>query len=76
MASPHVAGVVALMLQKEPTLTAAEAEGILEATALPLPAGCASIIPGPGQAPTTICWGADATGAGLVDAKAALALIP
>jgi subtilisin family serine protease len=37
MASPHVAGVVALMLQKDPSLTAPNAEDILKATALPIP---------------------------------------
>jgi subtilisin family serine protease len=36
MASPHVAGIVALMVQKNPSLTAAEAEATLESTALPL----------------------------------------
>jgi subtilisin family serine protease len=36
MAAPHVAGVVALMAEKHPGLTAAEAEGILEGTALAL----------------------------------------
>lgn len=35
MSSPHVAGVVALMLQKNGSLTQAQVEGILEATALP-----------------------------------------
>jgi len=38
MASPHVAGLAALMLEKDPTLTAAEIETALEATALALPA--------------------------------------
>ncbi len=37
MASPHVAGVVALMAQKYPALTAPQAESILEGTALALP---------------------------------------
>lgn len=36
MASPHVAGLVALMLQKNPALTASQAEAILETTALEL----------------------------------------
>jgi subtilisin family serine protease len=39
-ASPHVAGIAALMLQKNPGLTAAQIEEILENTALPLPSGC------------------------------------
>jgi len=34
MASPHVAGLAALMAQKSPTLNAAQAENILETTAL------------------------------------------
>jgi subtilisin family serine protease len=39
-ASPHVAGIAALMLQKNPGLTAAQIEQILENTAFPLPPGC------------------------------------
>ena len=35
MASPHVAGVVALMAQSDPSLTPLEAESIIETTALP-----------------------------------------
>lgn len=34
MASPHVAGIVALMAEKNPGLTAAQAESILESTAI------------------------------------------
>jgi subtilisin family serine protease len=37
MASPHVAGTVALMMQKDSSLTASEAEAILEATAVWMP---------------------------------------
>jgi uncharacterized repeat protein (TIGR01451 family) len=36
MAAPHVAGVVALMLQADPTLTVAEIEEILSSSAVPL----------------------------------------
>ena len=43
-ASPHVAGIAALMLQKNPGLTAAQIEEILENTAFPLPPGCRSNI--------------------------------
>lgn len=39
MASPYVAGVVALMLSVNRNLTAAQIEGILKATARPLPGG-------------------------------------
>jgi subtilisin family serine protease len=43
LASPHVAGIAALMLQKNPGLTAAEIEQILENTALSLPPGCRNV---------------------------------
>ncbi len=64
MASPHVAGLVALMLEADGTLTAAAAELALESTALPIPPGSATV----GGVEYT--WGADATGAGLVQADA------
>lgn len=73
MASPHVAGVVALMAQKNPALSAAEAEMYLEGTALPLTTGC---ITDPYDGFTQICWNSDATGAGLVQADAVLAAMP
>jgi subtilisin family serine protease len=41
--SPHVAGIAALMLQKNPGLTAAQIEQILENTAFPLPPGCRNL---------------------------------
>lgn len=75
MASPHVAGIVALMAQKNPTLIAAEVESILEASAVPMPAGSCTILNGNG-ASETVTWDADATGSGLVDAAAALDLVP
>jgi subtilisin family serine protease len=74
MASPHVAGIVALMAQKNPGLTAAQAETILENSAVPLPAGCRMVTDPSGVA--QVCWGADATGAGLTTADAALAATP
>jgi subtilisin family serine protease len=37
MASPHVAGIVALMVEKYPALSAAQAESILESTAVLIP---------------------------------------
>jgi subtilisin family serine protease len=76
MAAPHVTGTVALMLQKNPSLTQVQAEAILESSAVPLAAGCRSVIPFPGAAPEEICWGADATGSGLLNAKAAVAATP
>jgi subtilisin family serine protease len=75
MASPHVAGIVALMAEKFPALGAAQAESILEETAIPLPAGCRTVFD-PDLGPTEFCWKADATGAGLATADAALAATP
>ena len=76
MASPHVAGIVALLAQKDPSITAAAAEDLLEATAIPLAPGALTVRNSNGTL-ATYTWGADATGSGLVDAAAALdALIP
>jgi subtilisin family serine protease len=54
-ASPHVAGIAALMLQKNPGLTAAQIEQILENTAFPLPPDCRNVrlfALGPGHWPS------------------------
>lgn len=75
MASPHVAGIVALMAQKDAALTASEAEAILEGSAIYLAPGCRDVID-PNLGLTEFCWGADATGAGLATADAALAATP
>lgn len=75
MASPHVAGIVALMAQKDPALNAASAEGILEASAISLPAGSRDVNDGSGTV-VTYTWGTNATGSGLATADAALAGTP
>jgi subtilisin family serine protease len=75
MASPHVAGIVALMAQKDPALTASQAETILEATAIPLPPGSRTIR-NPNGSTSVVSWLANATGAGLTTADAALAGTP
>jgi len=75
MSSPHVAGIVALMAQKDPTLTAPVAEAALESSAVYLAPGCRNVNDGSGNI-VQFCWGADATGAGLVTADAALAATP
>ncbi|OGN77904.1 MAG: Subtilisin DY [Chloroflexi bacterium GWB2_54_36] len=75
MASPHVAGIVALMAQKDASLSGPEAEAILEASAIPLAPGSRTVL-GPSGVSEVFSWGADATGAGLVDAAAALAATP
>ena len=75
MASPHVAGVVALMAQKDPALTAPDAESILEATAIGMAPGTLDVMdPTYGLIPIT--WDSDATGFGIVNAVAALTAIP
>jgi subtilisin family serine protease len=75
MASPHVAGTVALMAQKNPALAAADAEAIVEASAIFLAPGTASVLT-PWGYYETYSWAEDATGAGLLDAAAALAATP
>jgi subtilisin family serine protease len=75
MASPHVAGIVALMVQKNPALTALQAEAILQTSAIPLPAGCRNVF-GPSGAIEEYCWEDDATGSGLITADAALSMTP
>jgi subtilisin family serine protease len=76
MAAPHVTGTVALMLQKRPSLTQAQAETILQNTAIEIGAGCRDVVPFPGLPETEICWTANATGEGLLDADAAVAATP
>jgi subtilisin family serine protease len=75
MASPHVAGIVALMAEKYPSLNAGQAEIILEDSAIYLSPGCRTVDDGWGNL-VEYCWLDDATGAGLVDAVAALAATP
>ncbi|HEX7005281.1 MAG TPA: S8 family serine peptidase [Trueperaceae bacterium] len=77
MASPHVAGVAALLMQQDPTRVQAEVEATLKGTAIPFDYDgddelCRDIID-PNTGPTNVCWGPDASGAGLVTADAALA---
>jgi subtilisin family serine protease len=74
MAAPHVTGIAALMMQKNPSLTQADVEGILETTAIPMAAGCRDVSTPSG--PEHICWDANATGHGLATANAALAGTP
>jgi subtilisin family serine protease len=91
-AAPHVAGVAALMLQKNPSLTHAQVEQILESSALPLPSDCRMAIfpfvtpgnPNPtfsdnrnvGFGMVNACWPAAQAGHGLLQADAALAATP
>lgn len=83
MATPHVAAVVALMLEKNPALTAAEVEAILKGTALPMP-DTASRMVYDFDHWAEISWDilcldefpCDPVGAGLVQADAAVEAVP
>lgn len=75
MASPHVAGIAALMMQKNAGLTQADVESILETSAIYLPPDCRTVNTPYGYA-ETFCWGAEATGAGLATADGALSITP
>lgn len=75
MASPHVAGLAALMMQKNGTLKQSEVEGILKYNSNLISHRSAQVRPGPGQPLATISWGNDAVGFGLVDAVRALAAV-
>jgi len=73
MSCPHVTSVVAMMLEKNPTLTQSTVEGILESTALPIPPGSMTVWDlVPSQGWYTYSWGTTATGSGLVQAIAAV----
>jgi subtilisin family serine protease len=82
MASPHVASVAALMLQKNPSLTQAQVEAILKVTALPIPAtGSRDIYDF--DHPATVSWdttcgeeSCDPVGSGLVRADVAVGATP
>jgi len=76
MASPHVAGIVALMAQKNPTLTSAMAEQYLEESAIEMPAPACLNVRNSSGTVERYCWDVDATGAGLATADAALGLTP
>jgi subtilisin family serine protease len=75
MASPHVAGIAALMMQKDGTLNQEDVEDILTGAAKPLAAGC-RMVQGPSGSAVNTCWEDDATGSGLITADAALAATP
>ena len=74
MASPHVAGLAALMLEIDSGLGAADVEEILESTALPITHTSLDVYgtAGPTGPVQTFTWGSDATGSGLVSGPDAL----
>jgi subtilisin family serine protease len=75
MASPHVAGVAALMLEANPTLVQTDVEGILQSTADFLPFEDTQLVADPNYGVILVSWGLDgfdAVGFGLVQADAAV----
>jgi subtilisin family serine protease len=88
MSSPHVAGTVALMAQKDPGLTATEAEYYLESSAIPIfSEGNRIVFDIFAEDFVTISWDTDCdndgidgdcnpVGAGLLDTAAALGVMP
>ena len=72
MASPHVAGIVALMLQMDPTLDAFTTEALLESAAIPFEGGDMSRVITSPYGTEVVEFGDDATGSGLITADAAL----
>jgi subtilisin family serine protease len=75
--APHVTGVAALMAQKKPSLTQADAEAILKSAAIRLSPGSRRIYEFfnfDGEIVNqyvTVSWGANAVGAGMLDAVSA-----
>jgi subtilisin family serine protease len=75
MATPHVTGVIALMLQKNPNLNQTQVEEILKTTALKIEPGSMTVWDlYPTQGWYNYTWYDNATGAGLVQADKALGL--
>jgi len=82
--SPLTAGVAALMLEKNSTLTQADVESLMKSTALAMAAADGRTVPVPIGTPNPTTWdttcvsglACDPVGAGLLQADAALAATP
>jgi len=80
MATPHIAGVCALILQKHPTWTQPQVEAIIKGTATSLPSAILGYpfaynwVRWPSGVIYAFLWAADATGAGIIQADAATGL--
>jgi subtilisin family serine protease len=85
LATPHVTGLAALMLEKNPNLDQADIDAILKSTAMPLGPGSVDVWdiahtdadgnPLPAGF-YEFSWGLNAVGSGLIQADAALAATP
>jgi hypothetical protein len=62
MAAPHVTGTLALMLKNDPLLTQAEAETVLESSAIRMRAGCRNVRPAIGAPAAQMCRGCGRNG--------------
>ena len=78
MATPHVSGIVALMLQKYASLTHSVVEAILKSKAIAIPESPAAgvAVKQPDGSTVMEKWKSDATGAGLITVDQALAGTP
>lgn len=77
MSAPHVSAVVAMMLEKNPTLTQVQVEDTLENTALPIPPGSMLVYDiSPTAGWYTYSWDANAVGSGLIQADVAVTAVP
>ena len=72
MASPHVAGIAALLMDARAGLKQDDVQHILEGSAIFIDAGCRSVKSSSSGPVEQYCWDTDATGAGLATADAAL----
>ncbi|HEX3157877.1 MAG TPA: S8 family serine peptidase [Gemmatimonadaceae bacterium] len=75
-ATPHVTGIAALLAEQNPALNQSQAEQIIKDTAIPLGPGSRTVFNINTGQYTTVSWGANATGEGLVDAVAAVQETP
>ncbi|HEY9206729.1 MAG TPA: S8 family serine peptidase [Candidatus Methanoperedens sp.] len=77
MSTPHVSGIAALMLEKNLTLNQAQVESIMKKTALSVQPGSMTVWDLlPSQGWYTYSWESNATGAGLIRAYDAVAVVP
>jgi hypothetical protein len=78
MATPHVSAVIALMLQKNPSLNQKEVEDVIKSTALSIPYYSSMKIFDPAVWDwVEISWGGpEATGVGLIQADRAIEAVP
>ena len=75
MASPHVAGLAALMMQKNGSMSQSVVESKLKGSVNAFSTSSAFVRPYIGIAEVSISWPMNSTGTGLVDAVKALSSV-